>query len=213
MHKTKTISILASLALLAIVALVGALTYQSVSAQTPTQTPEPGTGDSADVPEIPNRAGRMQNIHGVTQEALAEALGIDVDTLTTAQETATQQALEQAISDGLITQEQADRLTERGFAGKFGFGMGNLGTSEIDYDALLANALNISVETLETARQEAFITTVDNAVAEGTITEEQGDLIKGQQALFNNEGFQSGMQSAFEAAVQQAVSDSVITQA
>lgn len=212
MSKRKLISILA-VGMLSIVAVMGAMTIQSVSAQATTPTAEPETQTPSDdvVPPSDEIRGRVRL--GLTQEDLAAALGIDVETLQAAHETAMTQALEQAVSAGLITQEQADNLSARGFAGRHGFGKGILEANGIDYDALLAEALNISVEQLEAARTQAFTTSVDNAVAEGTITQEQADLIKGQTALFADENFQNSMQTAFEAAVQQAVSDGVITQA
>lgn len=151
---------------------------------------------------------------GFTDEQLATALGITVDKLTAARETAKTAAIDEALSKGLITQAQADALKSGSgvlpFAGRWS---GWLSQNGIDYDALLAKALGISVDDLSAARVKAFSAAIDQAVTDGRLTQEQADLIKGQQALLGNQTFQNSMQSAFEAAVAQAVKDGVITQA
>lgn len=219
MTKRKITAIVAA-SVLAVATLVGALTYQNVSAQGTTPTPEAPTEEvpSNTAPQdetIPARpfGMRVEKFGGVVQEDLAAALGIDVEALEAAQQTATEQALAQAVEQGLITQAQADRMLERelGRGGKFGVHL--LEISGIDYDALLADALNVSVEELEAARDEAFNTGLERAVDDGALTQEQADLILGRRALFGNDSFQTSMQSAFTEAVQQAVTDGVITQA
>ena len=71
---------------------------------------------------------------------LADALGVTVEELQTAQEAAHQAALEQALEEGLITQEQADRMLSlravRGY---------------LNREALLAEALGMSVAELQAA--------------------------------------------------------------
>ena len=68
-----------------------------------------------------------------------------------------------------------------GVSGRFerqkGFG------GDIDYDALLADALGITVEELQAAREKANQAALEQAVAKGYITEEQAGLIKAQNAL------------------------------
>lgn len=219
MTKRKITAVVAA-GVLVLAALAGALTYQNVSAQgiTPTpeapaeETPSDTTPQDETIPARPFGM-RVEKIGGVAQEDLAAALGIDVETLEAAQQTATEQALAQAVEQELITQAQADRILERelGRGGKFGVRMLEIGG--IDYDALLADALNITVEELDAAREDAFNTGLERAVDDGALTQEQADLILGRRALFGNEGFQSSMQSAFAEAVQQAVTDGVITQA
>lgn len=214
MTKRKITAVVAA-GVLALAALVGALTYQNVSAQAITPTPGAPAEEQPQDEIIPARPFmmRVEKFGGAVQEDLAAALGVDVETLEAAQQTATEQALAQAVEQGLITQAQADRMLERelGRGGKFGAHM--LEMSGIDYDALLADALNVSVEELNAAREEAFNTGLERAVDDGALTQEQADLILGRRALFDNEGFQSSMQSAFAEAVQQAVTDGVITQA
>jgi hypothetical protein len=151
---------------------------------------------------------------GVPSEDLAEALGISVDELTAAFEQANQAALDKAVADGLITQAQADQIKERGSAFPFG-GRGGmwLAGSGIDYQAFLAEALGISVDALEAAQTKAYEARLDQAVADGDLTQEQADLMKGRRALFSSQTFIDAMQGAFEAAVNAGVEAGIITQA
>jgi ribosomal protein S20 len=152
-------------------------------------------------------------VHGYNSEDLANALGITVDELNAAYETATNAAIDQAVADGLITQAQADAIWERGYAFPFGHGWGGwLSENGLDYQAFLADALGITQEELEDAYTQARNAQIDRAVDEGILTQEQAELMKGRNALYNNEDFQSSMRSAFESAVQQAVDAGVITQ-
>jgi hypothetical protein len=200
MRKTKLLSILVAGAL-AVVAVIGVAAYRTVEAAAPAQTSSAHLGFG--------RGGEG----AYTSEDLAAALGITVDELSSAYQTATNAALDQAVQAGLITQAQADQIRERGSTFPLGNRWGSwLSQNGIDYDALLADALGISVEDLRAAYVEAYNTRVDQAVADGRLTQEQGDLMKGQNALYSNEAFRSSMQSAFEAVVQQAVADGVITQ-
>ena len=151
---------------------------------------------------------------GYNNEYLAQALGISVDELNAAIQKAKDAALTQAVEKGLITQAQADQLKEKGNVFPFGGRWeGWLTQNGIDYEALLADALGITVDELQAAYVKANHARIDQAVADGRLTQEQADLIKGRQALFANEDFQSAMRSAFEAAVRQAVANGVITQA
>lgn len=121
---------------------------------------------------------------GAEQEALASALGITVAQLQTAQQQASDNAIQQAVTQGLITQEQADNMILRGFGFGRGFEGRGFGTSSgIDYNQLLANALGITTEQLQSAQQTALKSVLDQAVANGTLTQEQADLIEAQQAL------------------------------
>ena len=71
------------------------------------------------------------------------------------------------------------RLMKRGFGrgDKFGFG------ASFDYDAFIAEELGVSVEDLQAARQAAREAALDQAVADGVISEEQAELVKAGQAL------------------------------
>ena len=194
-------------------AALGAYAVRTVNAQAETPTPGDTAPDGQDFPgRGPRPRGPEGRGGGYMDEDLAAALGISVDELQAAHETAQAEALEQAVSQGLITQEQADAIAARG-AGRLPFGGRFLKDSAIDVNALLADALNVTVEELQSARAEAFNTAIDRAVTEGSLTQEQADLLKGQRALGNDTSFQANMRSAFEAAVAQAVQDGVITQA
>ena len=144
---------------------------------------------------------------GVSDADLAAALEITTDQLSTANQTATAEALKEAVAQGLITQAQADQMAQN--SGHFR----GIPWNSIDYDALLAKALGISTDQLQAARQKALASSLAAAVQNGTLTQDQADLIKGRSALARNSKFQDSMQSAYEAAVQQAVTDGVITQA
>jgi hypothetical protein len=196
-----------TLGALAVAASIGILAYRTVQAQTSTPSVPSSTAPAV----LGHRGGPGG---GFSNEDLANALGITVDELNTAYQTANEAAVQQAVDAGLITQAQADELLSRGTAFPFGGRWsGWLSQNGIDYQALLADALGISVDELQAAYAEAFTTRIDQAVADGQLTQEQADLMKGRYALANSESFQSAMQSAHEAAVNQAVADGVITQA
>jgi hypothetical protein len=197
------------LGVLALGVAFGAVAYQSASAQTNT-TPDAQASSEAATTAMPGKDG----LRGVEDEYLAEALGITVDELNAADQKAQETGLAQAVEQGLITQAQADQIKASGRGLKFGDRRGGLiDLSSIDFNALLADALGISVEDLNAAQLQAQNARIDQAVADGKLTQEQADLIKGRQALYASEDFQASMKSAFEAAVAQAVTDGVITQA
>lgn len=133
------------------------------------------------------RGGRRSQIDH--DALLADALGITVETLETARENAKDAALQQAVAEGLITQEQADRMQGRegnGSRGKRGFGpRGKFGSqdAQIDHQALLADALGISVAQLEAAQQTARDAAIQQALDEGLITQEQVDMKAAHEAL------------------------------
>lgn len=144
----------------------------------------------------------MRGVRGVHGEALAEALGISVDELEAAQEEARAAALEQAVTDGELTQEQADRIAER----SGGRGMPGIYGS----DELLAEALGISVDELEAAQAKVQADMLAQAVEDGRLTQEQADLMAARQAV--QPYVQERLQSAYEEAVQAAVEAGAITQ-
>ncbi len=210
MHHKRTITILI-VGALAVTLAVGAVAYHTVLAATPTTT-------SAISPNISSTltmywfGGNGMN-GGYTSEELAKALGITVDALNTAYQNAYSSALKQAVSDGLITQAQADQLTANGSAFPFGNRWdGWLTQNGIDFNSYLAQSLGISVEKLTSAYQTAYNANIDQMVTAGTLTQAQADLMKGEYALYTNSAFQSSMNSAFTAAVNAAVSSGVITQ-
>jgi hypothetical protein len=208
MQHKKTISIFV-LGAMAVAIAFGAVAYRSVLAATPTTI----STDFTTQVEFDREIGRGLK-GGYSTEDLANALGITVDELNTAYDAAYSAALKDAVSQGLITQAQVDALTTDGNALPFGKRWdGWLSQNGIDLETYLADALGISVDELKTAKQAAFYSSIDQAVTDGNLTQEQADLMKGQYALSNDSNFQSSMKSAYEDAVNQAVTSGVITQA
>ena len=119
---------------------------------------------------------------GDHDENLAEALGISVEALDAAKQQAFAEALQQAVDQGLLTQEEADAL-QSGERGPRGFHRHGLREGSIDRDALLADALGITPEALDAARDEARAASLADAVAVGQITQEQADLMAARAAL------------------------------
>jgi hypothetical protein len=152
---------------------------------------------------------------GMTDQDLATALGITTDKLQAAYKAADAEALKQAVAKGLITQTQADQFSANSNGRHFGWPgkmMGANGSNGIDYNAILANALGISTDKLQAAYQQAYNTSLDNAVKSGSLTQQQADEIKGRQALAKDNVFQAAVKSAIEAAIKVAASSGVITQ-
>lgn len=117
----------------------------------------------------------------VDETYLADALGITVEELQAAKEEALSAALDQAVEDGIITQEQADEILLNGG----GRGFRHLGQS-IDQQSYLADALGISVEELEAAKAEAQEAAISAALEAGTITQEQADYLNARNAVRAN---------------------------
>jgi len=133
--------------------------------------------------------GRMQFFgssgNGINMnELLAEELGVSVEELQTAREAAQGKATDQAVEEGLITEEQADLLRALRTLRDY-----------LDPDAILAEALGISVTDLEAARDEGK-----------TIS----DLV--EESGLDRETLASNARTVNEAAIQQAVEDGVISQ-
>lgn len=155
------------------------------------ETPTQGTG----VPDSKGFFGRGWSGHfgGFSRrgndsnrlENLAEALGITVQELEDAQERAYAASVADAVAAGQITQEQADQILAAHALKNY-----------IDRQAILAEALGMTNEELETALADGQ-SLVDLMVAKG----------------IDSTTLQTNTRSAFEAAVQQAVTDGVITQA
>ena len=208
MQHKKTIFVFV-LGALAIATIFGAVAIRSVLAATPT-TVSTSTSTQAN---LGWGIGKGPN-EGYTNEDLANALGISTDTLNTAYQTAYAAALKEAVSQGLITQVQADQLSTNGNVFPFGNRWdGWLTQNGIDFNTFLADALGISVDELKSATQTAYDANIDQAVTDGKLTQDQADMMKGKYALSNDTAFQSSMNTAYTAAVNQAVSSGVITQA
>ena len=141
--------------------------------------PEDGTA-----PDFGRGRGDHDAIRGEMDAALAEARGISVDELQAAQQEARDAALDAAVANGDITQEQAD-LMRAGQAVK----------EYMDREALTAAALGMTVEELQAARDEGIT---------------MADLLE-QQGL-DRTTFADALQAEADKALAQAVSDGVITQ-
>ena len=202
--KRKLLTTLLLVAALAVAVVAGAASFRAASAATNPVT------ETAALP-VDGELHPGAKLGHLTSEALAKALGISVDELDAAIQQANEAALAQAVEEGLITQEKADEILANHSEKQIGRRL--LGQSELDYDALLAEALDISVEELQSAYATAHNALVDQAVADGKLTQEQADLIKGRFALSNSSDYQAAMQSAYASAVEQALEDGVITQA
>lgn len=123
---------------------------------------------------------------GIDYDAfLAEALGISVEELQAAYETANQAALAEAVAQGYIEEEQVERMEACKSVNAY-----------IDHDAVIADLLGISVEELQSAREDG---------------KQMPELL--EEAGLTNEDVRDAMQAAFEAAVEQALASGEITQA
>ncbi len=174
----------------------------------------PAAADTAVTAPTAHRGGPLGG--GAGGAYLAEALGITAAELQTAQQTAYEAAIDQALAQGLITQAQADALKERSSSTARRFhGFLGLNASTIDGEALLADALGISADELAAARVEAQDLALAAAVAEGRITQEQADQMKARQSLqtyLQEQGFGDQVRSLYEKLVEQAVQAGVLTQ-
>jgi len=130
---------------------------------------------------------------------LADELGVTVEELETAREASRTRALDQALADGQITQEQYDQVQQHQSLQPY-----------LDRDTLVAAALGISVDqlgeqsladwldelgldqetyqaNLQAARDEA----IQRAVADGVITQEQADAL-GDTLMLGGRGSRMG---------------------
>jgi len=150
---------------------------------------EDGTTPTPQANNPPDGKGSPRGNPTDENKYLAEVLGITEDELTAAQQEATEAAIQAAVDQGLITQEQADEMlnNDKGFPGFGFFGRGRPGETQsentIDYDALLAKALGITTDELKTAREEARETMLADEVANGDISQEEVDLMSIRQAV------------------------------
>jgi hypothetical protein len=166
--------------------------------------------DQATTPQAtqPQESGRPGKGSLTSDSYLADALGITAEELTAAQQKAWELGIQKALDEGLITQAQADALKNNQRGGFAMLGRWSLSKGDIDSEALLAEALGITVEKLQEAKQTASDARLAQAVEDGRITQEQADMMKAREALqkyFEEKGF-------YKSAVDQAAKDGVITQ-
>lgn len=152
---------------------------------------------------------------GVDNESLASALGITSEELTAAQTAAHEKAIDKAVELGLITETQAEDLksdTNFGMRGLQGL-ISQDDLAQIDTQALLAEELGISTDELTAAVTSAKQAELDAMVAEGTLTQEEADLIAAQQALGASTSFGDDVKAGIKTALENAVAAGTITQA
>lgn len=183
----------------------------------PTETTTPADDTAVQTtPVVPDgfRGGHGRpgfGARGDNQEALAAALDITIEELEAAYTAVHAAQIEQAVADGLLTQEQADQLAQGGggFHLRGGWMAGDQGEA-------LATALGITVEELQAAQAQVRADEVAAMVEAGVITQEQADLMLARQAVQNyvdQDALQTAVQSVYETAVAEALSAGVITQA
>lgn len=148
---------------------------------------------------------------GKKLDEIAAEQGVAIEDLQAAMQSAQADILAQAVADGALTQEEADKIAEHMANGR-GRGHGSRGKRQgrggpeisnpgwikdyqDDLQSALANVLGLSVEELDAARTEG--------VKLGEIAAEQGVEL---------EDVKAAMQSAYEDVLAQAVADGALTQ-
>ncbi len=191
-------------------------TFAQTDDDTDAATPETETEDGAATTPGFGRSGGRSAMSGMADvnkdgELLAEALGITVEELQAAQEAARAAAIAQAVTDGLLTQEQADELLSGSMGRHRGLPGGRLNNGH----TFLAEALGITTEELEAAQAEAFTARLALLVEAGDITQEQADQMQAYKTVrgyVDYDALNDAVRSYFEAAINQALADGVITQ-
>lgn len=168
-----------------------------------------GTAVLAEDPTLPEAmglfggwrgAGRIGDFFERMREAVASKLGVTADELDQARQEAREEVVEQAVADGEITQEQADRMLDDEGAAWHGqrwlcHRMGPVGVDGEAHHAALAEALGITVEQF------------DEALAEGKTL---GDLA--EELGLDMSDIRNTLQEARESALQKAVEEGRLTQ-
>jgi len=188
-------------------------------------TPTPTAPSQDKAPAAPGAAvpgnGKQQGRFGIggNREALlAEALGISEADLQAAYMKAANAAIDQAVEKDLLTQTQADNLKQRlASAGADGRGLPFAGRgveflrgSDIDGEALLADALGITVDDLKAAYDKAEASALSQAVESGQLTQDQADLLTARHAFGQ---YLRSQQKSYADQVQAALDAGAITQA
>jgi hypothetical protein len=197
---------------------MGLWAFGSAAAQTSTPDAQPtAVAPEAAAPKVGPRGGKGVGPDGGDSTALAAALGITTEELTTARQTAVANVLQQAVAEGLLTQAQADAISARGVGRMDGMLGGWMKQSGWDfvakYQTALADALGITPAALQTAQAQVAYDAIVAALDAGRITADQAELAKARYALSHSATFQDALQSAYASAIQAAVAEGTITQA
>jgi hypothetical protein len=185
MSKNKKL-LMTGLAFLALMIFAGATVAFTQGPDTP--------GDSLAMPEgaqgpwdrLKQRVRRWQNMkrgREIMDLALADELGISIEELHDARQSARLTAIEQAVEEGLISEERAELILAR---------LALAGT--LDEGELVAEALGLTPEELEAARAEGQ--TIRELIFELDLTPAE---------------LRQNLLVAYEAAVEQAVLDGILT--
>ncbi len=174
-------------AILALVVFAGATMAFAQGPDTPDGAPvlpEEVQGPWARLRQRVHRWRNLSRGREIMDAALADELGISVEELHDARQEARLTALEQAVEEGLISEERAELITAR---------LALAGT--IDKGELMAQALGLTLEELEAARAEGQ--TLRDLLTELALTPAE---------------LRENLKTAYEEAIQQAVTDGILTQ-
>ena len=179
-------------------------------AQTDPATPSaPSTETEEVTPAVPSTGSRSSEWIDEDQ-ALADALGIELTALTAAQEEARIALIDQAVADGHLTAEEGETMKADGSR------LRNSSQYGYDKNQFLADALGVSLETLEAAQLEVYEAELAARVAAGDLTQEEADLKLAQKAAagyIDTASINTQVRAAQEAAIAAALDDGAITQA
>ncbi len=149
--------------------------------------------------------GRPGGPSGDYTEALAEALGITVDELYTAQESVREARLAEAVESGMMTEEQAARIVDHERSGLPIRGR-LLGE---EFMIALADELGISPEELDQAQAQVREDFIVQGVQEGVISTDQMELMEARNAV--RAYMKDALHDAMEDAIEHALSDGAIS--
>lgn len=199
----------------ALAALIGS-TFTFAQSETPTVPTAPDTeaDTTTALPVSPMGMGYMGQErggwmdHDLFDAALADELGITVDELNAAREVAKTAVLTQMVADGTITQAQMDAIvagdglrsvleslelrtvSQAAIAETLGLTAEELETALANGERVfdLAAAAGVTMTDLQTAVQTATAAAIEQAVADGLITQEQADSFLQNQGQFGRGG-------------------------
>ncbi len=154
-----------------------------------------------------------ERINGNIQ-ALADELNISLETLQTAHIEAGTAFIQAKVASGELTQDQADEIIEDlDDSGHVVWRnrKSMVGVQSDAFETYLAEALGITIEELQQARENVFMSEIAQAVTDGKLTQEQADLMIARKAIKSY--LPDAMKAAQTSAINQALADGKITQA